>query len=155
MIKHTRNLLVDNTKSHKNFPSISTRYGSLPLRASEMTVIITQRSLFILKYASPPPPPKKKKRKKITKKKKKTKGKNILFIPLQRLLHSALTLSILSLHAPFLTSSNTENERTLSLVYKYEGIFCFWLEKDCGFITYGAVVGCFIYTLLFEFSCCF
>ena len=51
MIKHARNLLVDNTKSHKNSPSISTRYGSLPLRASEMTVITTQRSLFILKYA--------------------------------------------------------------------------------------------------------
>lgn len=59
MIKHARNLLVDNTKSHKNSPSISTRYGSLPLRASEMTVITTQRSLFILKYASPPPPLKK------------------------------------------------------------------------------------------------
>ena len=53
MIKHARNLLVDNTKSHKNSPSISTRYGSLPLRASEMTVITTQRSLFIPKYASP------------------------------------------------------------------------------------------------------
>ena len=90
MIKHARNLVVDNTKSHKNFPSISTRYGSLPLRASEMTVIITQGSLFILKYAPPPPPKKKiKKRKNITKKKK-TKGKNILFIPLQRLLQSAL-----------------------------------------------------------------
>ena len=25
MIKHARNLVVDNTKSHKNFPSISTR----------------------------------------------------------------------------------------------------------------------------------
>ena len=61
MIKHARNLLVDNTKSHKNSPSISTRYGSLPLRASEMTVITTQRSLFILKYA--PPPLKKKWRK--------------------------------------------------------------------------------------------
>ena len=59
MIKHARNLLVDNTKSYKNSPSISTRYGSLPLRASEMTVITTQRSLFILKYASPPPPLKK------------------------------------------------------------------------------------------------
>ena len=55
MIKHARNLLVDNTKSYKNSPSISTRYGSLPLRASEMTVITTPRSLFILKYASPPP----------------------------------------------------------------------------------------------------
>ena len=55
MIKHARNLLVDNTKSHKNSPSISTRYGSLPLRASGMTVIADQRSLFILKYASPPP----------------------------------------------------------------------------------------------------
>ena len=54
MIKHARNLLVDNTKSHKNSPSISTRYGSLPLRASEMTVITTQRSLFIPKYAPPP-----------------------------------------------------------------------------------------------------
>ena len=53
MIKHARNLLVDNTKSHKNSPSISTRYGSLPLRASEMTVITTQRSLFIPKYAPP------------------------------------------------------------------------------------------------------
>ena len=63
MIKHARNLLVDNTKSHKNSPSISTRYGSLPLRASEMTVITDQRSLFILKYASPPPPKKKKWRK--------------------------------------------------------------------------------------------
>ena len=145
MIKHARNLLVDNTKSHKNYPSISTRYGSLPLRASEMTVITTQRSLFILKYASPPP----------KKNDEKTKEKNILFIPLQCLLQSALTLSILSLHAPSLTSSNTEDERTLSLVYKYEGIFCFWPEKDCGFIPYGAVVGCFIYTLLFEFSCCF
>ena len=60
MINHARNLLVDNTKSHKNSPSISTRYGSLPLRASEMTVITDQRSLFILKYASPPSlPPKK------------------------------------------------------------------------------------------------
>ena len=59
MIKHARNLLVDNTKNHKNSPSISTRYGSLPLRASEMTVITDQRSLFILKYASPPPPQKK------------------------------------------------------------------------------------------------
>lgn len=97
------------------------------------------------------PPPKKKK----MTKKQKTKEKNILFIPLQCLLQSALTLSILSLHAPSLTSSNTEDERTLSLVYKYEGIFCFWPEKDCGFIPYGAVVGCFIYTLLFEFSCCF
>ena len=148
MIKHARNLLVDNTKSYKNSPSISTRYDSLPLRASEMTVITTQRSLFILKYASPPP------LKKMTKKQK-TKEKNILFIPLQCLLQSALTLSILSLHAPSLTSSNAEDERTLSLVYKYEGIFCFWPEKDCGFIPYGAVVGCFIYTLLFEFSCCF
>ena len=55
MIKHAHNLLVDNTKSHKNSPSISNWYGSLPLRASEMTVITTQRSLFILKYASPPP----------------------------------------------------------------------------------------------------
>lgn len=55
MIKHARNLLVDNTKSYKNSPSISTRYGSLPLRASEMTVITTQRSLFIPKYAPPPP----------------------------------------------------------------------------------------------------
>lgn len=148
MIKHARNLLVDNTKSYKNSPSISTRYGSLPLRASEMTVITTQRSLFILKYASPPP---------LKKNDEKTKNerKNILFIPLQCLLQSALTLSILSLHAPSLTSSNTEDERTLSLVYKYEGIFCFWPEKDCGFIPYGAVVGCFIYTLLFEFSCCF
>lgn len=54
MIKHARNLLVDNTKSHKNSPSISTRYGSLPLQASEMTVITIQRSLFILKYAPPP-----------------------------------------------------------------------------------------------------
>ena len=62
MIKHARNLLVDNTKSHKNSPSISTRYGSLPLRASEMTVITTQRSLFILKYAYHPPPQKKKKK---------------------------------------------------------------------------------------------
>ena len=60
MIKHARNLLVDNTKSRKNSPSISTRYGSLPLRASEMTVITTQRSLFILKYAFLPPPPLKK-----------------------------------------------------------------------------------------------
>ena len=59
MIKHAQNLLVDNTKSHKNSPSISNWYGSLPLRASEMTVITTQRSLFILKYASPPPPLKK------------------------------------------------------------------------------------------------
>ena len=80
MIKHARNLLVDNTKSHKNSPSISTRYGSLPLRASEMTVITTQRSLFIIKYAYPPPPPKKKIKKKkkitkITKKQKKTKKK--------------------------------------------------------------------------------
>ena len=148
MIKHARNLLVDNTKSHKNSPSISTRYGSLPLRASEMTVITTQRSLFIPKYAPPP-------KNKMTKKQKNQRKKNILFIPLQRLLQSALTLSILSLHAPSLTSSNTEDERTLSLVYKYEGIFCFWPEKDCGFIPYGAVVGCFIYTLLFEFSCCF
>ena len=65
MIKHARNLLVDNTKSYKNSPRISTRYGSLPLRASEMTVITTQRSLFILKYASPPP------LKKMTKKRKK------------------------------------------------------------------------------------
>ena len=146
MIKHARNLLVDNTKSYKNSPSISTRYGSLPLRASEMTVITTQRSLFILKYASPPPP---------KKNDEKTKEKNILFIPLQCLLQSALTLSILSLHAPSLTSTNTEDERKVSLVYKYEGIFCFWPEKDFGFIPYGAVVGCFIYTLLFEFSCCF
>ena len=147
MIKHARNLLVDGTKSHKNPPSISTRYGPLPLRTSEMTVITTQRSLFILKYASPPP---------LKKNDEKTKNerKNILFIPLQCLLQSALTLSILSLHAPSLTSSNTEDERTLSLVYKYEGIFCFWPEKDCGFIPYGAVVECFIYTL-FEFSCCF
>ena len=65
MIKHARNLLVDNTKSYKNSPRISTRYGSLPLRASEMTVITTQRSLFILKYAPPPP------KKKMTKKRKK------------------------------------------------------------------------------------
>ena len=70
MIKHARNLLVDNTKSYKNSPSISTRYGSLPLRASEMTVITTQRSLFILKYASPPPPLKKKWRKNKKRKKK-------------------------------------------------------------------------------------
>ena len=70
MIKHARNLLVDNTKSYKNSPSISTRYGSLPLRASEMTVITTPRSLFILKYASPPPP--KKKWRKNKKRKKKT-----------------------------------------------------------------------------------
>ena len=68
MIKHARNLLVDNTKSHKNSPSISTRYGSLPLRASEMTVITTQRSLFILKYASPPPKKKWRKNKKRKKK---------------------------------------------------------------------------------------
>ena len=70
MIKHARNLLVDNTKSYKNSPSISTRYGSLPLRASEMTVITTQRPLFILKYASPPPPLKKKWRKNKKRKKK-------------------------------------------------------------------------------------
>lgn len=69
MIKHARNLLVDNTKSHKNSPSISTRYGSLPLRASEMTVITDQRSLFILKYASPPPPKKKWRKNKKPKKK--------------------------------------------------------------------------------------
>ena len=97
-------------------------------------------------------PPKKNK---MTKKQKNQRKKNILFIPLQRLLQSALTLSILSLHAPSLTSTNTEDERKVSLVYKYEGIFCFWPEKDFGFIPYGAVVGCFIYTLLFEFSCCF
>lgn len=69
MIKHARNLLVENTKSHKNSPSISTRYGSLPLRASEMTVITDQRSLFILKYASPPPPKKKWRKNKKPKKK--------------------------------------------------------------------------------------
>lgn len=149
MIKHAHNLLVDNTKSHKNSPSISNWYGSLPLRASEMTVITTQRSLFILKYASPPPPKKK------NDEKTKNERKKTLFIPLQCLLQLALTLSILSLHAPSLTLSNTEDERTLSLVYKYEGIFCFWPEKDCGFIPYRAVVECFIYTLLFEFSCCF
>ena len=74
MIKHAHNLLVDNTKSHKNSPSISTRYGSLPLRASEMTVITDQRSLFILKYASPPPPPKKK----MTKKQKTKEKKHIV-----------------------------------------------------------------------------
>ena len=68
MIKHARNLLVDNTKSHKNSPSISTRYGSLPLRASEMTVITDQRSLFILKYASPPQKKKWRKNKKPKKK---------------------------------------------------------------------------------------
>ena len=61
MIKHAHNLLVDNTKSHKNSPSISTWYGSLSLRASEMTFINTKKSLFILKYASPPPPKKNKK----------------------------------------------------------------------------------------------
>ena len=55
MTKHARNLLIDNTKSHKNSPSISTWYGSLSLRASEMTFITTKKSLFILKYASPPP----------------------------------------------------------------------------------------------------
>ena len=69
MIKHARNLLVDNTKSHKNSPSISTRYGSLPLRASEMTVITDQRALFILKFASPPPPKKKWRKNKKPKKK--------------------------------------------------------------------------------------
>ena len=143
MIKHARNLLVDNTKSHKNSPSISTRYGSLPLRASEMTVITDQRSLFILKYASPPPP----KKKKMTKKQK-TKEKNILFIPLQCLLQSALTLSILSLHAPSLTSSNTEDERTLSLVYKYEGIFCFWLEKDWVYYLWGGGWVFYLYVIV-------
>ena len=68
MIEHARNLLVDNTKSHKNSPSISTRYGSLPLRASEMTFITTKKSLVILKYA-PPPKKNKNNEKKIPKKK--------------------------------------------------------------------------------------
>lgn len=72
MIKHAHNLLVDNTKSHKNSPSISNWYGSLPLRASEMTFITTQRSLFILKYASPPP------LKKMTKKQKTKEKKHIV-----------------------------------------------------------------------------
>ena len=49
MIKHARNLLVDNTKSHKNSPSISTRYGSLPLRASEINFI----NLFTLSHIYP------------------------------------------------------------------------------------------------------
>ena len=62
MTKHARNLLIDNTKSHKNSPSISTWYGSLSLRASEMTFITTKKSLFILKYDSPPPPQKKNKK---------------------------------------------------------------------------------------------
>ena len=100
MIKHARNLLVDNTKSHKNSPSISTRYGSLPLRASEMTVITTQRSLFILKYAYHPPPPKKKKKKKITKITKKTKEK-------KHIVHTITTFIAVGSHFKHFISSRT------------------------------------------------
>ena len=63
MIKHARNLLVDNTKSHKNSPSISTRYGSLPLRASEMTHYYSEVAIHS-KVRFPPPPKKKKKKRK-------------------------------------------------------------------------------------------
>ena len=102
MIKHARNLLVDNTKSHKNSPSISTRYGSLPLRASEMTVITTQRSLFILKYAYHPPLQKKKKKKitKITKKQKKTKEK-------KHIVHTITTFIAVGSHFKHFISSRT------------------------------------------------
>ena len=98
MIKHARNLLVDNTKSHKNSPSISTRYGSLPLRASEMTVITTQRSLFILKYASPPPLPPIK-RKKITRKQKNQRKKHIV--------HTITTFIAVGSHFKHFISSRT------------------------------------------------
>ena len=100
MIKHARNLLVDNTKSHKNFPSISTRYGSLPLRASEMTVIITQGSLFILKYAPPPPKKKKNKEKKKYNKKKKNQRK-------KHIVHTITTFIAVGSHFKHFISSRT------------------------------------------------
>ena len=100
MIKHARNLLVDNTKSHKNSPSISTRYGSLPLRASEMTVITTQRSLFILKYASPPPPKKKKENNKNNKKTKKNQRK-------KHIVHTITTFIAVGSHFKHFISSRT------------------------------------------------
>lgn len=51
-MKHARNLPVHNTKTYNNSPSISTRFDFPPLRASEITVVISKRSLLIVKYAS-------------------------------------------------------------------------------------------------------
>ena len=50
-MKHARNLLVYNTKTYNNSSSISTRFDFPPLRVSEITVVISQRSLLIVKYA--------------------------------------------------------------------------------------------------------
>lgn len=50
-MKHANNLLVHNTKTYNNSPSISNRFDFPPLRASEITVVISQRSLLVVKYA--------------------------------------------------------------------------------------------------------
>ena len=50
-MKHARNLLVYNTKTYNNSSSISTRFDFPPLRVSEITVVISQSSLLIVKYA--------------------------------------------------------------------------------------------------------